>query len=448
MRLRRGAAVLLVVFGIGVSGGAGVDAAPENRLAGEKSPYLQLHAADPVDWYPWGPEALGKARREGKPIFLSIGYSTCHWCHVMHEESFSDAGIAALLNRSFVAIKVDREERPDLDRIYMAYLVSVSGGGWPMTLFLTPELVPFFGATYLPPDDHNGEPGLRTLVRGLAGLWTDDRDEALEVAQENMRLLERRAQALGGAATSADQGALHETWARLRASYDARFGGFGGAPKFPRPVALNFLLRYHARTDEPLAAELAAGTLHGMARGGIRDHLAGGFHRYATDSAWRVPHFEKMLYDQALIAAAYTEAHLVTGDADLGAVARETLDFVLRDMRGPSGAFISALDADSPAPAGRPGTEAGRSREGAYYVWTAREIEAVLGADAPAFAFHHGVEPGGNVPASLDERGELAGTNVLAIRHTLADTASRFKTTEARMAARLDAARRRLAAAR
>ena len=414
-----------------------------NRLIAEKSPYLQQHAHNPVDWYPWGPEAFDTARREGKAIFLSVGYSTCHWCHVMEAESFSDPQIAAFMNRHFVSVKVDREERPDLDRLYQNYVIGVSEGGWPMSVFLTPDLKPFVGANYLPPDDRHGEPGFRTLLRRVATLWETRREDALTAAAVGTQAMEARSRATTGAAPTADAQVLDQTYQAFAAAYDPAHGGFGGAPKFPRPVALNFLLRHHARTDAQPALDMAVRTLRAMAQGGLRDHLGGGFHRYATDREWRVPHFEKMLPDQAQLAVSYTEAYQATRDPFFGDVARDTLAYVLRDMRDREGGFFSAEDADS-----RTGSTESDPGEGAFYVWTSAEIRSTLGRDADIFAYHYGVEPQGSVPAALDVQGPLKGGNILSVRHSVAETAARFRTSEGVARESLETSRRRLLAAR
>ncbi|MEI8154597.1 MAG: thioredoxin domain-containing protein [Hyphomicrobiales bacterium] len=413
-----------------------------NRLIDEKSPYLQLHAHNPVDWYPWGEEAFEKARREGKPIFLSIGYSTCHWCHVMEAESFSDPAIADLMNKNFVSIKVDREERPDVDRLYMDYLLASTGGGaWPVSAFLTPDLKPFFAGTYVPPDSP-GKPGFRTLLQNLSASWAGDRARLLQAANQGTRLIESQAGA-GGGPRSVNARVLDQTFNDLKASYDEANGGFGQAQKFPRPAVLNFLLRHYARTGTKPSLDMVLGTLGAMANSGIHDQLGGGFHRYATDRGWRVPHFEKMLYDQAQVAISYTEAYQITRDTAFAGIARDTLDYVLRDMRGPEGGFFSAEDADSVIDAGKPG------QEGAFYVWTAKEIRDVVGADtADMFAFHYGVTDAGNVPPAQDLRGELKGRNVLSVRHTVAETAMQFHKSEDETRAALGAARQRLRDAR
>jgi uncharacterized protein YyaL (SSP411 family) len=416
-----------------------------NRLVHEKSPYLQLHAHNPVDWYPWGPEAFERARREGKPIFLSIGYSTCHWCHVMEAETFSDPALAELLNRSVVSIKVDREERPDLDRVYQSYVLwSYGGGGWPLNVFLTPDLKPFSGSVYLPPDDRDGRQGFRSWLLQIGAAWASDRGRLIEAANKGKQMIELQ---IGGAARPASDAiarALDQTYRDISNSFDESAGGFGPAPKFPRPVILNFLLRHHARTRTKRALDMAVQTLGAMATGGIHDHLGGGFHRYATDRQWLVPHFEKMLYDQAQLAIAYTEAYQATRNVALAAVARDILDYVLRDMRAPEGGFYSAEDADSPPQAGVPG-----AAEGAFYVWTVDQIRDAAGpAAADLVAFHYGLVPAGNVPAGQDAQGALSGRNVLNVRRTVAETAAKFRKSESETRAMLLEARQRLAAAR
>jgi uncharacterized protein YyaL (SSP411 family) len=415
-----------------------------NRLIDEKSPYLQLHARNPVDWYPWGAEAFEKARREGKPVFLSIGYSTCHWCHVMEAESFSDPSIAALMNRSVVSIKVDREERPDIDRVYTSYVLWYYGGaGWPLSVMLTPDLKPFSGATYLPPDDRDGHQGFRSWLTQLSAMWANDRQKLIDAANTGTKMIELQTTGSPAAASTDVVRALDQIYEDLSGTFDPVEAGFGPAPKFPRPVLLNFLLRYYDRTGTRRALEMAAQTLGAIASGGIRDHIGGGFHRYATDRGWHVPHFEKMLYDQAQLAVSYIEAYQATGNPAFADVARDTLDYVLRDMRAPQGGFYSAEDADSPV-AGGP-----RRAEGAFYVWTAEELRAVLG-DGPSalFGFHFGVEPAGNVPPKQDVQGELKGKNVLIVRHSDDETAARFERPVSEVRATLADGRKRLAAAR
>ncbi|MQA31720.1 MAG: DUF255 domain-containing protein [Luteitalea sp.] len=414
-----------------------------NRLIHEKSPYLRLHAHNPVDWFTWGDEAIAKARRENKPIFLSVGYSTCHWCHVMEAESFADPAIAEVMNRFFVSIKVDREERPDIDRVYMAYvLASTGGGGWPMSVFLTPDLKPFFGDTYIPPDDRGGIAGFRTLIQRIAERWAKDRDKVLENANRATRIIETQANpGARGSGRPLDVRVLQKIYEDIKSSYDSSEGGFGAGPKFPRPVLLNFLLRHFARTGDRPALDMTLGTLRAMSRGGIHDHLGGGFHRYTTDRNWQVPHFEKMVYDQAQVAVSFIEAYQLTKDPALAGVARATLDYVHRDLRGAEGGFLSAEDADSLPAAG-----AARAAEGAFYVWTHAELRATLGdAVAEIFSHHYGVLPSGNVPAKLDLEGELKGRNVLVVRHTPAETAAKFKRSEGDVRALLDRAREKLA---
>jgi uncharacterized protein len=400
-----------------------------NRLIAEKSPYLQQHAHNPVDWYPWGAEAFEKARREDKAIFLSIGYSTCHWCHVMEAESFSDPEIAAYMNAHFVSIKVDREERPDLDRVYQNYVIGVSEGGWPASLFLTPDLKPFSGANYLPPDDNSGGPGFRTVLQRVAAMWETNRGAALRAADEGTQSAAARSQATLGAVGSIDATALLDrAYHELAATFDQTSGGFGDAPKFPRPVVLNFLLRYYARTRAQPALDMALQTLRRMANGGIHDQLAGGFHRYAVDPAWRVPHFEKMLYDQAQLAPAYIDAYQASGDLFFRDIARSILDYVLRDMRDRDGAFFSAEDADS-----RTSTAATALVEGAYYVWTPADLRRVLGRDAELVAYYYGIDD---------------THSALSVQHSIGETAAQFQSHEPDVRALLASARHRLLDAR
>ena len=381
-----------------------------NRLAAEKSPYLLQHANNPVDWYPWGEDAFGRARSEDKPIFLSIGYSTCHWCHVMEHESFENDEIAAVLNRDFVAIKVDREERPDVDRVYMSFVQATTGsGGWPMSVWLTPDLQPFYGGTYFPPTSRWQRPGFVDVLLEVARAWTTERARVMaSAASLTARLRDADRAARGGDVP--DTSALDRTRAEFRRSYDAGRGGFGGAPKFPRPSELLFLFREHARTDGAEACDAALHTLRAMALGGMRDHIGGGFHRYSVDADWRVPHFEKMLYDQAQLVLAYLEAAQLTGDPFYAAIADDTLAYVAREMTDARGGFYSAEDADSvpPEQAGVPGAH---TVEGAFYVWTAAEIRDLLGDDAPVFARRFGLEDKGNAPA--DPQGEFVGKNLL-----------------------------------
>jgi uncharacterized protein YyaL (SSP411 family) len=404
-----------------------------NRLADEKSPYLRQHADNPVGWLPWGDEALAKARAEGKPIFLSIGYSTCHWCHVMAHESFESEAVAAVLNRDFVPVKVDREERPDIDRVYMTYVQQTTGhGGWPMSVWLTPEGKPFYGGTYFPRDDRQGRPGFITLLKTIAEHWGNQREKIERGATEVVEALRKyAAEGIDSAGEAGAAAPLHEAageafekaFQHFYDTHDTRWGGFGGAPKFPRGSVLNFLFRtaalQGAESDAGQAAiGVAAVTLQRMAEGGLHDHLGGGFHRYSVDAEWHVPHFEKMLYDQALIAVNYLEAQQATGVPMFGWVARGIFDYVARDLTDAAGGFYSAEDADS-------ATADGGHAEGAFYVWTQAEIEAVLGADAAFFCAHYDVKPGGNV--AHDPFGEFGGKNVLRQLRPLARTAEQFR---------------------
>jgi len=345
-----------------------------NRLSREKSPYLLQHASNPVDWYPWGEEAFEKARSENKPIFLSIGYSTCHWCHVMERESFENEHIAALLNERFVPIKVDREERPDVDRLYMLFVqATTGGGGWPMSVWLTPDLKPFFGGTYFPPEDRYGRSGFGAVLQGISEVWQRDRarveSAGISVLEEIRRQLDS---GLSGA--PADEDVLERGFFYFRRTFDPQYGGFGGAPKFPRPSVFCFLLREHARTGNQEALDMVLKTLRAMAEGGIHDRLGGGFHRYSVDERWDVPHYEKMLYDQAQLAASYLEAHQITRDPFFADVARGILDYVLRDMTSPEGGFYSAEDADSAVDPSHPEVK----EEGAFYLWPEGVLEKAL----------------------------------------------------------------------
>jgi uncharacterized protein YyaL (SSP411 family) len=393
-----------------------------NRLAQEKSPYLLQHAHNPVDWYPWGREAFEKARGENKPIFLSIGYSTCHWCHVMERESFENSGIADLLNRDFVPIKVDREERPDVDRIYMTFVqATTGGGGWPMSVWLTPDLQPFFGGTYFPPEARYGHPGFASILTQIAAAWAADRGGIVDSARDMVEQLKRQVgfEALRAGAPAIDPGMLDSGFYIFRRTFDSRRGGFGGAPKFPRPAVLNFLLRYHAGAKNREALDMALLTLREMAKGGMHDQLGGGFHRYSVDDRWFVPHFEKMLYDQAQLAISYLEAFRITHDPQYADTARRTLDYVLRDMTATG--FYSAEDADSASDPLQPDVKG----EGAFYIWTAQEIVALVGAPAAGwFRYRYGVEDGGNV--ENDPHDEFAGRNILYQAHTVEETARQF----------------------
>jgi uncharacterized protein YyaL (SSP411 family) len=410
-----------------------------NRLIHAKSPYLLLHAHNPVDWYPWGNEAFEKARKENKPIFLSIGYFTCHWCHVMEKESYSDLGVAAILNQYFVSVKVDREERPDIDRLYIAYVEATTGSaGWPLNVLLTPDRKPFFGGTYFPPDQ------LKALLAKASDAWSKQHDSITETAgraaQQLIEIVSKQPSTTG----DLQPAILDQAYKQIASTYDATNGGFGGAPKFPRPVALCFLLRYYARTGQRDALDMTLNTLRAMERGGIHDQLGGGFHRYSTDATWLVPHFEKMLYDQAQLANIYTEAYQVTHDRFYADTARNILDFALREMQQPRGGFASAKDADSLIAAGKPETS-----EGVFYVWTAKEVASVLGKqDAAVLEYAYGVESGGNVSAQQDIRGELNSKNVLYEAHSTDQTAKKFGLTVEQAAEKLTAGRKALFEAR
>jgi len=369
-----------------------------NRLAAETSPYLLQHAHNPVDWYPWGDEALAKAREQSKPIFLSIGYAACHWCHVMERESFENESTAALLNRDFVAIKVDREERPDLDAIYMDAVQAMTGqGGWPMSVFLTPEGKPFYGGTYFPDTSRHGLPSFTDVLSGVAEAWRDRRSEVEDAGAQLVNVIAARSAAapvggdVGDGADGAQGWILDAALVELERAFDPRNGGWGGAPKFPQPMTIEFLLRLYLRNGDERALAMARKTLGAMAAGGIYDHLGGGFARYATDSVWLVPHFEKMLYDNAQLARVYTHGWQVTGDVRYREVVEETLEFVLREMRTADGGFAASLDADT------------NGEEGATYVWSKAEVDRVLGAGAAEFEAAYDVTDNGN----------WEGTNIL-----------------------------------
>jgi uncharacterized protein YyaL (SSP411 family) len=376
--------------------------AGKNRLLFEKSPYLLQHAGNPVDWFPWGEEAFEKAKSEDKPVFLSIGYSTCHWCHVMAHESFEDPGVAALMNEAFVNVKVDREERPDIDAVYMSACQMVRGnGGWPLTAILTPDKKPFFVATYLPRESRHGMTGMLDLVPHIEKLWRERRREVADASADLARHL-AEAFARRPAATTPGAEMLDAAYAELSTRFDEAHAGFGRAPKFPAPHTLLFLLRYWRRIGEARALDMVERTLGHMARGGICDHIGFGFHRYSTDERWFAPHFEKMLYDQALLAMAYAECFLATGKAEHRRTAEEILLYIMRDMTDAAGGFFSAEDADS------------EGIEGKYYLWTLREIETLLGEDDARLVVDlYGVETAGNFAD------EIAGANILHLRRPL-----------------------------
>ena len=395
-----------------------------NRLAAEHSPYLLQHKDNPVEWYPWGDEAFARARSEDKPIFLSIGYSTCHWCHVMEHESFESRQVADVLNRHFVPIKVDREERPDVDRVYMTFVQATTGsGGWPMSVWLTPSLQPFYGGTYFPPGAKWGRPGFVDILKEIARAWEEDRARIETSAQS----ITERLRELGGDAGGRDippVAALDEGVRQFAGTFDAGRGGFGDAPKFPRPSELLFLLREYARREgregrdsqegreqeRRQVLEMVLVTLRAMALGGMRDHIGGGFHRYSVDGSWRVPHFEKMLYDQAQLILAYLEAAQASGDPFFKEVAADTLAYVLRDLTDEGGGFYSAEDADS-VPPDQANAEQPHKMEGAFYIWRDEEVQEVLGVDADVFRIRYGVLPDGNAP--FDPQNEFVHKNLL-----------------------------------
>jgi uncharacterized protein YyaL (SSP411 family) len=357
-----------------------------NRLGDETSPYLRQHADNPVDWYPWGDEAFETARAEDKPVLLSVGYSSCHWCHVMAHESFEDPDVAEEMNRRFVNVKVDREERPDVDGIYMQSVQSMTGrGGWPMTVFLTPDGRPFFGGTYFPKEDRHGMPGFVRVLEAVDEAWRNRRADLLEQAGKLTDVLERSGE-VGTVELRPEPSAdiLARAYESVRGQYDPQFGGFGGAPKFPQAMTLDFLLRTYVRNQAPETLDMVRVSLDAMAAGGMYDQVGGGFHRYSTDAYWLVPHFEKMLYDQALLTGAYLHAHLVTGEPRYRRIVEETVTYVLRDLRHPQGGFFSAEDADSDGV------------EGKFYLWSLEDIERIAGDDAAEVIRYFGVTAAGN----------------------------------------------------
>ncbi|MGW0649758.1 thioredoxin domain-containing protein [Streptomyces umbrinus] len=390
-----------------------------NRLAHETSPYLLQHADNPVDWWPWSADAFEEARKSSKPVLLSVGYSSCHWCHVMAHESFEDQETADYLNAHFVSVKVDREERPDVDAVYMEAVQAATGqGGWPMTVFLTPDAEPFYFGTYFPPAPRQGSPSFRQVLEGVHSAWTDRRDEVAEVAEKIVRDLAGREIAFGDTQVPGEED-LAGALLGLTRDYDAGHGGFGGAPKFPPSMAIEFLLRHHARTGAEGALQMAADTCERMARGGIYDQLAGGFARYSVDREWVVPHFEKMLYDNALLCRVYAHLWRSTGSDLARRVALETADFMVRELRTNEGGFASALDADSDD-----GT--GKHVEGAYYVWTPAQLREVLGEqDAELAADYFGVteegtfEEGASVLQLPQSEGVFDAERIASIRARL-----------------------------
>jgi uncharacterized protein len=392
-----------------------------NALASESSPYLRQHAGNPVDWLPWGPQALESARERDTPLLVSIGYSSCHWCHVMERESFEDERTARLMNESFVCVKVDREERPDVDALYMEAVQGMTGhGGWPLNVFLTPEGLPFYGGTYFPPQERPGMPSFTQVLLAVAEAWSE-RGEEIRASSEQLRERLSGGALLKPATEPFDEASLETAVEGLRGSFDAVNGGFGGAPKFPQASVLEFLM---ARGER----EMALYTLRSMASGGIHDQIGGGFHRYAVDETWTVPHFEKMLYDNALLARAYLHGFQMSGDPSLLAACHDTLDWALREMRGPEGGFYSALDADS------------EGMEGRFYVWTTGEIESVLGEDADADAAIRwlGATEEGNF---ADPHHPAPGLNVLEDRGPRPDAPTRERIRERLLNARAERTR-------
>ncbi|KAH0501063.1 Spermatogenesis-associated protein 20 [Microtus ochrogaster] len=408
-----------------------------NRLIHEKSPYLLQHAYNPVDWYPWGQEAFDKAKKENKPIFLSVGYSTCHWCHMMEEESFQNEEIGHLLNEDFVSVKVDREERPDVDKVYMTFVQATSsGGGWPMNVWLTPSLQPFVGGTYFPPEDGLTRVGFRTVLMRIREQWKQNKNTLLENSERvTTALLARSEITVGDRQLPPSASTMNSRcFQQLDEGYDEEYGGFAEAPKFPTPVILSFLFSYwlsHRVTqDGSRAQQMALHTLKMMANGGIRDHVGQGFHRYSTDRQWHIPHFEKMLYDQAQLSVVYSQAFQISGDEFYSDVAKGILQYVSRSLSHRSGGFYSAEDADSPPERGM------KPKEGAFYVWTVKEVQQLLpetvgGASEPLTSGqllmkHYGLSEAGNMSSTQDPKGELHGQNVLTVRYSLELTAARF----------------------
>jgi uncharacterized protein len=395
-----------------------------NRLSTQTSPYLLQHAQNPVDWYPWGEEALQRATAEQKPIFLSIGYSTCHWCHVMEKESFENPETAEILNKHFVCIKVDREERPDIDEVYMQATLMMTGqGGWPMSVFLTTDQRPFFAGTYFPPEQRYGRPGFKTLLLRIAELWQSRRDDLVTQASA----LAQRLQPVDIAPATATTATFEKAFKDFCADFDPQHGGFGGAPKFPSPMALEFLLRYFRRTQNPEAWQMVEKTLLAMAHGGIYDQVGGGFARYSTDEAWLVPHFEKMLYDNASLAKVYLQAFQASGNTEFKRVASEVLDYICREMTSPLGGYYSATDADS------------EGVEGKFFVWTLSEIEALL---PPPYALWFVTY------YNVTSQGNFEGSNILHVTRSVHDVAPQLQVDVATLEKSLNESRQRLYEAR
>jgi uncharacterized protein YyaL (SSP411 family) len=405
-----------------------------NALAKEKSPYLLQHAHNPVNWMPWGDEAIAKAKAEDKPIFLSSGYSTCHWCHVMERESFENEEIAKVINEHFIPVKVDREERPDVDLTYMTYVqAATGGGGWPMSVFLTPELKPFFGGTYFPPENKGGRIGFKNLLLELHKAWTEDREKVLTSSNRSIDKLQEHLDGENEGAEVKTDAVIQKAYDDLASSYDYHEGGFSGAPKFPRSSSINLLFRIQQawtgkeerKSEAEWAGEMSVRTLRAMANGGIWDHVGGGFHRYSVDGYWHIPHYEKMLYDQGQLLWAYAEGHLVTGSVFLAEIGRQIVGYAKRDLRHPDGGFFSAEDADSFAKEGDD-----HKKEGAFYIWTAAEIDELLGKEQGSlFRYAYGARRDGNARPESDPHEELKGTNTLFRAFSAKKTAEFFKKT-------------------
>ncbi|HEY3251015.1 MAG TPA: thioredoxin domain-containing protein, partial [Ignavibacteria bacterium] len=403
-----------------------------NRLIHEKSPYLLQHAYNPVDWFSWGEEAFEKAKKEDKPIFLSIGYSTCYWCHVMEREIFENKEISEEMNRIFVNIKVDREERPDVDRVYMTALQSMTGsGGWPMSMFLTNDLKPFYGATYVPPTSKYGLPGFEDLIHQLEKAWKTRRDEINKSGDKIINFIKEASETEKYTGELTDELLLKGS-DQFKNTFDEEYGGFGEAPKFPRPPGLNFLLRMYHRFQDGDSLKMLVRTLLQMAKGGMYDHIGGGFHRYSVDRFWRVPHFEKMLYDQAQLVMVYFEAFQLTGDVYFAEIAKEVLNYVSEKLTDKSGGFYSAEDAESVVKnpinmVDALQNEALHKEEGAFYVWEKKELDELLGEDAEIFNYFYGVWEGGNAPAGSDPHSVFTDKNILYAAHTLSETSNKFE---------------------
>lgn len=414
-----------------------------NRLGLEKSPYLLQHADNPVDWYPWGQEAFDKAKSEDKPVFLSIGYSTCHWCHVMEEESFENTEIARFLNENFVSIKVDREERPDIDNIYMAAVLAMTGqGGWPMSVFLTPDGTPFYGGTYFPPKEKWGQPGFINVLASIDNAWRKKRKDVLKSSESLVEAIKARQLSYNPETIEADifsPEIIKRAYEYEEGQFDAVYGGFGTAPKFPMAFSQSLILRHWLRSGDSKALQIVEKTLRGISYGGIYDQLGGGVHRYSTDKQWRIPHFEKMLYDQAIITKAYIEAYQSSGKEEYSGMARDIFEFVLKDMTGKDGGFYSAFDADSY----EKHDDHAHKKEGAYYLWKYDEIISILGQEyGEVFIYHFGIRQKGN--AISDPQNEFTDKNVLYVAYTIKECAKRFNKDEREIKRMIDESKAKL----